>query len=91
VELKVSGEILTGTVSIIPGSIRPSPGGQQSAEIYDGNIEKDSIQFKVKSPDGMRVIHFSGSGGARGLRLARKVEARAQRRLSSLAYPASNN
>jgi hypothetical protein len=59
-DLKVSGEKLTGTL--------------QSVEIYDGKIEKNLIQFKVKSPDGMRVITFSGPIGGNQLRLTRKVE-----------------
>ena len=73
-ELKTSGTTLTGTVSMIPGPDRPSFGELRPMEIYDGKIDRERIEFKVKSPDNMRVILFSGTPTRDGFRLTRKVE-----------------
>jgi len=57
---------LTGKVSV---------NDAQPVDIYDGKIDpKNGIEFKVKSPDGMRVITFTAPIGFGALKLARKVE-----------------
>jgi hypothetical protein len=70
-DLKTSETKLTGTVSITPGPGRPP---SRPADIYDGKIDKNQIEFKVKSPDNMRVITFSGTVTGSEIRFTRKVE-----------------
>jgi len=71
-ELKSTKTTLTGTVSVIPGAERSTASGPM--EIYDGKIDVKGIEFKVKSPDGMRVIRFSGFEVRNEIKLTRTVE-----------------
>jgi hypothetical protein len=74
-ELKSSGTTLTGKVSVNSISEQPTSGVSHAMEIYDAKIDKkNGFEFKVKSPDGMRVITFSGPLGYGTLKLTRKVE-----------------
>jgi len=50
IELEVTGSTVTGKVRQ----------GNQEGVIYEGTVAGDAITFKVKSPDGARLISFTG-------------------------------
>ncbi len=73
-DLKVTDGALTGNVSVIPGPSRSTSSVSGPVGIYDGKIDQNQIEFKVKSPDGMRAIRFTGLRTSAGLRFTRSVE-----------------
>src|SRR5215471_3051758 len=73
-ELKATEKSLTGTVSIIPGPSHAESSSTKPVEIYDGKVEGNRFEFKVKSPDGMRVIRFTGAPAFGQVRVTRSVD-----------------
>jgi len=73
-ELKATNKSLTGTVSMIPGPSHAESSPIKPVEIYDGKVEGNRFEFKVKSPDGMRIIRFTGAPDSGQLRVTRSVE-----------------
>jgi hypothetical protein len=68
-DLQVSGNKVTGTVS-------QTGGKEESAPIYFGSIEGNSLSFKVTSPDGDRIITFIGKITPVDIGFQRVVEVR---------------
>jgi hypothetical protein len=68
-DFQVSGNKVTGTVS-------QTGAKQESAPIFFGSIEGNSISFKVTSPDGDRIITFIGKITLSDIGFQRLVEVR---------------
>jgi hypothetical protein len=68
-DLAVDGNKVTGTVS-------QTGEKTESAPIYFGSIEGNTLTFKVNSPDGDRIITFIGKITSADIGLARLVEVR---------------
>src|SRR5262245_39017302 len=72
IDLKASEGMLTGSVSVIPGAGRTNPSAAKPVEIFDGKATPTGMEFKAKSPDGMRLIQFSGTRTRAGVQFTRK-------------------
>ena len=68
-DLQVEGNKVTGTVS-------QTGDKAQSAPIYFGSLEGNTVRFKVTSPDGDRIITFVGKITSVEIGFARLVEVR---------------
>jgi hypothetical protein len=68
-DLQVEGNKVTGMVS-------QTGGKAESAPIYFGSLEGNTVSFKVTSPDGDRVITFVGKITPVDIGFARLVEVR---------------
>jgi len=77
--LHADGSKLTGTVS--QARTDPTRGRSTSltapVEIYDGTIDGNIISFKCKSPDGDRIIIFTGELNGDEIAFTRSVQVRA--------------
>jgi hypothetical protein len=69
IDLQVSGTQVTGTVRQGGPTSEPVP-------IYFGSIEGNAVRFKANSPDGDRVITFTGKITSVEIGFARAVEVR---------------
>jgi hypothetical protein len=58
--LKSTGDQVTGDVSMTAGPGRQGLVFPQSSAIYEAKIEGNLVTFKVKSPDNVRTISFTG-------------------------------
>lgn len=67
VDLQTDGTNLTGTIAT------PT----QKVQIYEGMIDGDTMTFKIKSPDGQRMITFTGKVAGDEITFTRDVEVRA--------------
>jgi hypothetical protein len=68
-DLVVEGNKVSGTVS-------QTGGKEESAPIYFGSIDGNTVTFKVTSPDGDRIITFVGKITSADIGFARLVEVR---------------
>src|SRR5262252_3509554 len=62
-QLKVDGASITGTAS--QGNADPASGVTTSLvgpfDIYDGKVDGNQATFKLKTPDGGRIVTFTGT------------------------------
>ena len=65
VDLKINGELVTGSLS---------SGAGRTIEIFDGKVLGDTIAFKIKSPTGERTITFTGKLAGDEIAFTRDVE-----------------
>jgi arylsulfatase A-like enzyme len=66
-EFKTDGTSVTGVIRRLPGTAPPLP-------IFDGKIDRRTMTFKVKSPDGQRTIKFEGTLTGEEIVFFRRVE-----------------
>ena len=69
IELQVNGTTVTGNVRQGGATGEPVP-------IYFGSIEGNTVKFKANSPDGDRIITFTGKITTAEIGFARAVEVR---------------
>lgn len=69
IELQVSGSTVTGNV-------RQGGATGEPVSIYFGSIEGNTVKFKANSPDGDRIITFTGKITTAEIGFARAVEIR---------------
>jgi hypothetical protein len=69
IELQVNGSTVTGNVRQGGATGEPVP-------IYFGSIEGNTVKFKANSPDGDRIITFTGKVTTAEIGFARAVEIR---------------
>jgi hypothetical protein len=72
IELTANGNSLTGSVR--RQSVSPDPAPADAISVYDGEVERDQISFKIKSPDGQRTITLSGTLNGDQIAFRRDVE-----------------
>ena len=66
-ELKIEGVVTSGVIRRLPGPAEPMP-------IFEGKIDGNKMTFKVKSPDGQRIIKFTGTLADDQIVFSRAVE-----------------
>jgi hypothetical protein len=54
IEIKTDGMAVTGLIRRLPGPPEP-------IQILDGKLNGNIISFKIKSPDGLRILTFTGT------------------------------
>jgi hypothetical protein len=75
-DLKMSGDMVTGVI----GQARLDPPTSMPTtlvgpfEIYDGKISGNDIEFKAKTPDGLRIVTFQGVRNGDTISFKRSVQ-----------------